>query len=844
MAIGLSALLVMGGAGSARGAVLDAQALLDAQHFWDNRDWDWYKENIPFFECPDPDIVTTYYYRCELLTKHLTYGSPNSGYSFTEFIDRPFWSGAYGAISCPAGHQIYEARWLRHPRYARDYARYWFRTPGAEPRKYSTWIADALWALHQVHPDPEFIRDLLPDLVANFQGWEERHWVPETGMFWQIGHDDGMELNINSRQTQDLVRGGPGFRPSFNAYLWADARAIAQMATLAGDTNTAQSYLNKAASLKDKVQQRLWDPRREFFFPMAQNNERDKDGFEVQAGALTHQTGRYAGSSYGREEIGFVPWQFNLPDPGFEAAWKFLMDTNYFFAAFGPTTVERHDPMFLLEPTCCWWSGQSWPYATTQTLKALANLLHNYQQPFVTRTDYFKLLLTYTRTHRKEGRPYLAEAAHPDTGSFKGHDSDNHSEHYFHSGYLDLIITGLVGIKPRPDAFLELDPLAPPDWPYFALQDLPYHGFGLGIFWDRDGSRYGRGAGLRVVVDGQVIVSQPTLAKVLAKLPVQTHPTSKPHNIVRINFAVNNDGEYYPRLTSSFSGNNATLSVIQDGNYWYHPHPPNRWTCVGSTHSSDWVAVDLGVVRLVDEVKLYCLEDATDVRAPAQIEVEAWDGAAWKAVLQPKHIPSTPTGHRANQVRFAPVGTQKVRVIMEHSQAGRTGLSEFEVWGDGALPYTPPAPPAGNLALNRAGEGFPKASASFTDRYGGKPMAALDGKIVFRPSPMNRWTSYGSTNTTDWLEVDLGSMHDVSRVDVHLYDDRGGVQPPADYSVEYWDDNAWRAAAAQTKEPALPTGGMVNSIRFSPAQTTKVRVVFVHRGNARSGVTELEVWKE
>ena len=90
--------------------VLDKQQQLAAQTFWDNRDWDWYAENIPFFECPDTDITTTYYYRWELLTKHLTYGSPNSGYSFTEFIDRPFWSGAYGAISCPAGFQLYEAR--------------------------------------------------------------------------------------------------------------------------------------------------------------------------------------------------------------------------------------------------------------------------------------------------------------------------------------------------------------------------------------------------------------------------------------------------------------------------------------------------------------------------------------------------------------------------------------------------------------------------------------------------------------------------------------------------------------------------------------------------------------
>src|SRR5262245_40097015 len=166
-------------------AILDKERALAAQTFWDNRDFDWYQANIPFFECPDADLVTTYYYRWELVTKHLTYGSPNSGYSFTEFIDRPFWSGAYGAISCPAGHQLMEVRWLRDPRYARDYARYWFRTPGAEPRRYGCWIADGLWGVHEVHPDEAFIRDLLPDLRKNYEGWEKRQFVPETGLFWQ-----------------------------------------------------------------------------------------------------------------------------------------------------------------------------------------------------------------------------------------------------------------------------------------------------------------------------------------------------------------------------------------------------------------------------------------------------------------------------------------------------------------------------------------------------------------------------------------------------------------------------------------------------------------------------------
>ena len=127
------------------------------------------------------------------------------------------------------------------------------------------------------------------------------------------------------------------------------------------------------------------------------------------------------------------------------------MDPEYFHAERGPSTVERHDPMFLLLKSCCWWSGQSWPYSTAQTLKALANLLQNYKQNVITRADYVKLLHIFAISHRKNGVPYLAEALQPDTGSFEGHDGYNHSEHYFHSSFNDLVITGLIGLKTRDD---------------------------------------------------------------------------------------------------------------------------------------------------------------------------------------------------------------------------------------------------------------------------------------------------------------------------------------------------------------------------------------------------------
>jgi hypothetical protein len=836
--------------GVAFAQVLDKQALLDRETFWDNRDWDWYKENIPFFECPDADIQTTFYYRWELLTKHLTYGSPASGYTFTEFIDRPFWSGAYGAISCPAGHQLYEARWLRQKRIARDFARYWFRTPGAQPRRYSCWLADAVWALQCVHPDRDFVVDLLPDLVKNYEGWEQSHFDADVGLFWQTGHDDGMEININSRQTQDTVRGAAGYRPTLNSYLWADAQAIAHVADLAGNEKTATRYRQKAFAIKDNLQKKLWDKDRQFFVHVNKNREQ-RDGHTVEALSQTYETGKYAGSPEGRELIGYVPWQFNLPAAGFESAWTFLMNPDYFFADYGPTTVGRRDPLFLISDRCCVWSGQSWPYATAQTLKAFANLLQNYEQDVVTRRDYVRLLSIFAKTHRKNGRPYIAEAANPDTGSWEGHDAYNHSEHYFHSSFVDLVITGLVGLCPRDDDTIEVKPLAPADWDYFAIDDVAYHGRRLSIFWDKTGDRYGRGAGLHVMVDGEIVASSDRLQPITAHLPPKADGNPPPPPRDRYNFAVNNDGRYFPRITASYTGPVSSVAKLIDGNYWYHLHPPNRWTSEDSRSGSDWVAIDFGIPRHIEEVDVYPLDDGqvSAIHVPWRISVQQWKGDRWQPIADAQAEPREPVARRANRIRFKPIETSKIRVVLRRQPDGTGeevvsafGLSEIEAWGTSNLPLPTPREPI-SFATNRTGKGFPKAEASFTSRFDRVDMAN-DGLTNFNASPHNRWTSYESPNERDWLAIDFGQSRRAARLDLALYDDRGGVRAPKSFAIEYFDGKRWRAVKEIDRTPEKPVGGQYNEVRFQPIDTTKLRVVFEHQGNARSGVTELLVWPD
>ena len=165
-------------------------------------------------------------------------------------------------------------------------------------------------------------------------------------------------------------------------------------------------------------------------------------------------------------------------------------------------------------------------------------------------------------------------------------------------------------------------------------------------------------------------------------------------------------------------------------------------------------------------------------------------------------------------------------------------MSEIEAWGDADASYQPAPPPAGNLALGS------KASASFWDRFGGVPQLAIDGKVNYRPTPVNRWTSFGSSNATDWLEITLDAPKEISRAELYIYDDRGGVQAPADYTVEHWIDDEWREAGDQRKVPAAPMGNRINEVSFARVRTQKIRFVFKHKDRARSGVTEVQLWRE
>ncbi len=473
--------------------------------------WAFLKENIPLFDCPDKDIEEIYYFRWWTFRKHIA--QTPAGFVISEFLPPVGWAGKFNTISCAAGHHLHEGRWLSDPRFLDDYSKFWFRG-GGEPRRYSFWAAESIWARYLVTGDRRLPLELLPDLIRNYEAWESDHRDPN-GLFWQEDDRDGMECSISG--TLDPKH--EGYRPTINSYMYGDAAALAQLALLAGQTQAAEKFRAKAAELKRLVQERLWNSEANFFEVLPRN------GGDRLTGV--------------REEHGFTPWYFGLPDAAQAVAWKQLTDPRGFYAPFGPTTAEQRDPRFAVsyQGHECQWNGPSWPFATAVTLTALANVLNDCVQNAVSAADYFDLLKIYTRSQhlrRDDGSvvPWIDEDLNPLNGDWiartllkaRGSAIPERGKDYNHSTYCDLVISGLAGLRPRADDIVEVNPLVPRSWDYFCLDQIRYHGHWLTILWDRTGERYHQGKGLRLYADAVPIATADSLGRIRGFLPPSSTP--------------------------------------------------------------------------------------------------------------------------------------------------------------------------------------------------------------------------------------------------------------------------------------------------------------------------------
>ncbi|MEV0383154.1 NEW3 domain-containing protein [Nonomuraea sp. NPDC050643] len=645
---------------------------------------EWYEANIPFLDVPDQEIQDVYYYRWSTFKRHIRYTDTTTGHVITEFHNAPGYAAPLGGIVAAAGHHVYEGRWLRDPRPIDDYLTYWLRGPGAGPKpkedyvnkdtddwahQYAWWAADAAYQRYLVTGDASFVQNLLPDLVRQYDKWGGQY-DEELGLYWSVPVWDAMEYTASSYETDpaDPYHGGAGYRPTLNAYQYGDAKAIAAIAAMRGkpgDRALATTFERRAAGLRDALHRHLWDPERSFYYHKARA-DLDPERRLVST----------------REQIGFVPWAFGMAKPGTERAWAQLLDPQGFAAPYGPTTAERRSPLFMRDALrgCCRWNGPSWPYSTSTTLTAMANLLNDRDQSVVTAADYYEVLRGYARTQYKNGRPYVAEAHHPDEPRWI-YDGAGHSEHYNHSTFNDLVISGLIGLRPQADGRVVVNPLVPAGWDHFGLENVPYHGHNVTVLWDRDGTRYGQGKGLRLYVDGRLAAARPALGELTAHVPAAVTPdrSSRPGND-----AANPHGTGHPRPFASYTGGIDNVWDAVDGRIFYDDIPHSRWTNYRSPNAEDHLGVDFGLPTQVSDVRFYAYDDGGGVRAPASYRLEYRDGESWREVPGQARAPERPAGAALNRITFPALTTTAIRLVFANPPGAYVGVSELQAWSPAA----------------------------------------------------------------------------------------------------------------------------------------------------------------
>lgn len=445
---------------------------------------------IPLVDLPDPVLEQTYYFRWWTLRKH--WKETPAGHILSEFLPPVPWAGPYNSINCAAGHHFREGRWLCDADgWLREYLLFWLDGHG-NAQRYSMWLISAAADYFTLHPDRAFEASVLDRLVDLYERTEREHLHP-CGLYWSNDNLDGMEYSIS----------GPGIRPTLNSYLYGDAKAIARLAKECGREALSARFAEKACALKEKIDRLLWDG--DFYRTIPCRQDEAFSGERRPPVEAAHAV---------REEVGFIPWYFGLPDEEKDGAFRCLLDARCFASPYGLTTADQSHPRYLFAHEHeCLWNGYVWPFATSQTLTALANLLHTRKQPPVSRADYYRLLRQYAQSHRlvrEDGQivPWIDEVMHPADGTWSAREllkedgwrpergGYERGKDYNHSTFCDLILSGLLGIEVK-DGRLTADPIIPEDWSWFCVTGLPPHG--ETVLFDRDGTHYGLGKGLQIL---------------------------------------------------------------------------------------------------------------------------------------------------------------------------------------------------------------------------------------------------------------------------------------------------------------------------------------------------------
>ncbi|KAH7389750.1 Six-hairpin glycosidase-like protein [Pyrenochaeta sp. MPI-SDFR-AT-0127] len=662
--------------------ISSASALLNADELavrYFGNDAPWYRNRIPFFESSDRAITEVYYYRWKIFRSHQRDLGAN-GYISTEFLDNVGWqNNPWASLNDATGFHLLEGRWCRDRRFKEDYATFMY-SANSNTRQYTESMATSVWQGYLVDGVASDATSRLAAMQSVYNAWQDS-FDSSQGLYWVEPLRDATEYTISSIDASNGVDGffgGDAFRPSINSYQYANAKAIANIAALKGGmSNTADLFNWKASAIKLHVQDALWNSTFKHFI----------DRYKVNNAFV-----RYWAPIRGRELVGYVPWAHDLPDDtvNYAVAWRHILNGSELAGIRGLRTVEPSYQYYLRQYRYegnrpeCQWNGPVWPYQTTQVLTGLANFLDHYPRGtatgLISSKDYTRLLREYAQLHynqRYGGKLDLEEDYHPNTGApIVGL---RRSHHYFHSGFIDLVLSGFVGIRASAHNILEVNPLIDGSTiSYFRADRIIYHGNEIAVQWDSNGSRYGS-VGLHVEVNGRIVARSRNLTKLRIQLPRLSPPTfpRKIAKSIQLSSQTN-----YPRGSVSVVGTDASsIHGSIDGRIWFFPETDvaNGWSTPAGDGSELWFQIDFGTQTTISSAELAFFADFRQgFDAPQSYRVQTLNAGSWVDVAQPSY--GRPVANGITDVSWKAVQSNQVRLLFKPKQGVKVRLVEFKVF--------------------------------------------------------------------------------------------------------------------------------------------------------------------
>jgi len=437
-----------------------------------------------------------------------------------------------------------------------DYITFWYEG-GGNPFSYTNWIGWAAWQRYKLNGNQSFIAALVPNLVKAYKTYPNKFtaYAGKKRCWFQTAGSDAMEVSIS----------GDGCRPTLASAIWGEATAVSLMANQTNQTGAALP--NEASFSQSVVLDLHWNPKIDAFatIPGVKRAPTPSPPPPTGSPATTHKRlskspgeERQAPGNMcdlnairvpnepvnARELLSFMPWYFSdgsdsaqlIPADRYKTyagMFRELTDPQGYAAKWGLTTAEQRSACFNYSWShgdC--WNQNSWPYETARVLTSLANVMNDYPngEETVSRSVYGFLLTQYARQHTRTtaandtavplGSGHVFENLHPFLGYWNNRErmywrndkNKNMGDDYNHSTFNDLILSGLLGLRPQKGNTILINPLV--EWSkltHFAVDHVLIKGKILTVFYDADGTKYNKGVGLTVMVDGKVAATATNL---------------------------------------------------------------------------------------------------------------------------------------------------------------------------------------------------------------------------------------------------------------------------------------------------------------------------------------------